>query len=323
MTLMPKNRTLAAAPLAGLVVMLAFGSACGATWEEPFDGKFSKNYYVEPQAKGQGWNHTRINPATGYSGKAGEVSIVKAPVRKGSGAMRCVSKDGKRMELELVNRGEKDSPRLNQHSWAGISILFPAAAAPTGGFCIQWHGGMPNKAQGKEYARGPEAALRISGRQLIYWNNFKESKSAEGGKRRATLVEDVQPGRWYDFVFHHYFSLKDDGLIEIWVNGKKVYTEKGCNAFYYRSQFAFKFGLYGSGSKGAIFFDEAKVMTGAGSYEEVAPGGAKAVSADGGSPGRPTDAGAPRFYGFQGPAAGLGTVVRAIPAVPGIWDRSH
>jgi hypothetical protein len=76
-------------------------------------------------------------------------------------------------------------------------------------------------------------------------------------------------------VFHHYFSLKDDGLTEIWVLGRKLYSQKGCNAFYYRSKFAFKFGSYGSGTGGTILFDEAKVMTGAGSYEQVSPGGAR------------------------------------------------
>jgi len=256
--------------------MISFGSACGATWEESFDGKFSKNYYVEPQAKGEGWSHRRIHPATGYSGSAGEVSIVESPARLGRGAMKCVrSENGRRMELELVNRDEKNSPRLNQHFWAGISILVPESGAANGGMCIQWHGGMPNAAQGKEYARGPEACLRFDNGQFIYWNNSKASKSAEAVRKRATLVEKAKPGQWYDFVFHHFFSLKDDGLTEIWVNGKKVYTQNGCNAFYYRSQFAFKFGLYGSGSPGTLYFDEAKVMTGSGSYEQVAPGGTK------------------------------------------------
>lgn len=269
------NRVVTTVYIAALAVMVSIGSACGATWQESFDGKFSRKYFVEPQAAGQGWNNQRINPATGYSGAAGEVSIVRIPLRKGSGAMKCVNKDGKRMELELVSRHEGDSPRLNRHCWAAVSILMPADIAPTGGFCVQWHGGEPNKAQGKEYAHGPEAALRISDGQFVYWNNFKASKSAEAGKRRIPIVEKIRPGKWYDFVFHHYFSLKDDGLTEIWVDGKKVYTDKGCNAFYYRPKFAFKFGAYATGSRGTLYFDEAKVITGSGSYQEVAPGGAK------------------------------------------------
>ena len=108
-------------------------------------------------------------------------------------------------------------------------------------------------------------------------------------------MEKAQPGQWYDFVFHHYFSIGDDGLTDIWVKGKKVYSQKGCNAFYYRSKFAFKFGSYGSGTGGTIYFDEAKVVTGAGSYEQVSPGGAhplpEAETAATPSPAKPNPAG--------------------------------
>jgi len=242
--------------------MISAGSAFGGKWEESFEGKFSKAYFVEPQAKGQGWNRRKINPDTGYSGKAGEMRIVEAPIRKGKGAMRCVNKDGKRMEFELVSRHEKGSPRLNDHCWAAISILMPPSDAPTGGFCIQWHGGVPNRAQGKEYARGPEAALRIKKKEMVYWSNSKASKSAKAGRERVTIVKNAKPGKWYDFMFHHFFSLKDNGVAEIWVNRRRVYAKRGCNAFYYRSTFSFKFGAYGSGSRGTLYFDEAKVETG-------------------------------------------------------------
>lgn len=264
------------AHIAGLVAMISITSACGATWEESFDGKFAKSYFVEPEVTGGGWSNTRINPATGYSGKAGSVSLVKTPARKGGGAIRCIrAEGGRRMEFELVNRDEDDSPRLNQQSWAGLSILVPETGAANKGMCIQWHGGMPGKAQGKEYAQGPECCLRFDDGKFIYCSNAKESKEAEPIKRATTIVENVKPGEWYDFVFHQFFSLKDDGLTEVWVNGKKVYTQKGANCFYYRTKFAFKFGMYGTGTPGAIYFDQAKVMTGAGSYEQVAPGGAK------------------------------------------------
>lgn len=274
------QRTIATiALMAGLVAVISTGSAFGATWEESFDGKFAKKYYVEPQLKGKGWTQAKINPASGYSDGAGEVSLVETPTRRGKGAMKCVRKEeGSRMELELVNRDEKESPRLNQHCWAGISILIPKSGAANGQMCIQWHGGMPGLAQGKEYGHGPECCLRVKDGQFVFHNTSKASKAAEAVQKVAAVVEEAKPGAWYDFVFHHYFSLKDDGLIEIWVNGKKVYTQKGCNVFYYRSKFAFKFGLYASGTPGALYFDEAKVVTGSGSYEQVSPGGAKPMA---------------------------------------------
>ena len=284
----PQRTTVATARLAGLLLAATLiGSSSAATWAESFEGRFSKNYFVEPQDKGGAWSNVRINSAQGYSGSAGEISLVKTPARKGTGAMKCVRMEkGRRMEFELVNRDENDSPRMNQHCWAAISILVPEGSMAHSGMVIQWHGGVPNAAQGKEYAQGPEACLRLDNGQFIYRTNFKQSKQSEPGTRVTTLVEKAKPGEWYDFVFHHYFSLKDDGLTEIWVQGRKVHAEKGCNAFYYRGKFAFKFGSYGSGTGGTLYFDEAKVVTGAGSYEQVAPGGGKplASSADSSTP---------------------------------------
>jgi hypothetical protein len=269
---LPQRTGLRSAHMVGLLSVASLvGSLPAATWTESFEGRFSKDFFVEPQEMGGGWSNVRINPASGYSGNAGEVSLVKTPARKGTGAMMCVrGEKGRRMEFELVNRDENDSPRLNQHCWSAISILVPEGSMTHSGMVIQWHGGVPNAAQGKEYAQGPEACLRLDNGQFIYRTNYKDSKQSDPGNRTATLVEKVKPGAWYDFVFHQYFSLTDDGLTEIWVNGRKVYTQKGSNAFYYRGKFAFKFGSYGSGTGGTLFFDEARVITGAGSYEQVA-----------------------------------------------------
>lgn len=272
----PHKTSAAFAVITGLFSIFSATSANGATWAESFEGRFARNYFVEPQEMNGGWSNLRINPAAGYSGSAGEVNIVKTPARIGNGAMKCVrTQQGRRMEFELVNRDENDSPRLNQQCWAAVSILVPAASVTHSGMVIQWHGGFPGKAQGQEYAQGPEACLRLDNEQFTFHTNFKESKQTAPGSRVAKLVEKAQPGQWYDFVFHHYFSLNDDGLTEIWVQGRKLYSQKGCNAFYYRSKFAFKFGSYGSGTGGTILFDEAKVMTGAGSYEQVSPGGTR------------------------------------------------
>ena len=260
----------------GLISAISTMPVNGATWAESFDGRFAKNYFVEPQEMNGGWSNMRINPAAGYSGRAGAVNIVKMPARIGNGAMKCVrTQQGRRMEIELVNRDENDSPRIGQHCWAALSILVPEAGMKHSGMVIQWHGGAPNAGNGKEYAQGPEACLRLDNGQFIYRSNYKRSKAATPGNRETKILEKATPGQWYDFVFHHYFSLGDDGLTEIWLQGKRICSDKGPNAFYYRSKFAFKFGSYGSTTGGTIFFDEAKVMTGSGSYDQIATAKAK------------------------------------------------
>ncbi|RLS79025.1 MAG: pectate lyase [Planctomycetota bacterium] len=259
-----------------LTLTILSGTSSGTSWEESFEGKFKKSYLVEPQEMGGGWSNLGINPAAGYSGKAGEVTLTNTPTRNGGGALKCVRSDkGRRMEFELVNRDETDSPRIGQHCWAALSILVPEASMNHSGMVIQWHGGVPNAGNGKEYAQGPEACLRLDNGQFIYRSNFKLSKAAPPGNRETRLLEKATPGQWYDFVFHHYFSLGDDGLTEIWLQGKRVCSDKGPNAFYYRSKFSFKFGSYGSTTGGTIYFDEAKVLTGSGSYDQIARGKAK------------------------------------------------
>jgi hypothetical protein len=112
------------------------------------------------------------------------------------------------MEFELENREEMDSPRIGEHCRAVVSIMAPAESLSHSGMVVQWHGGFPGKAEGKEYAQGPEACLRLDNRRFIYQTNYKQSKEAESSNRVETLVEKVVQGQWYDFFFHDFFSLK-------------------------------------------------------------------------------------------------------------------
>jgi hypothetical protein len=76
-----------------------FGTSSGAIWEESFEGKFKKSYFVEPQEMGGGWSNLRMNPAAGYSGKAGDLSLTKTPNCNGGGALKNVRSDkGRRMD---------------------------------------------------------------------------------------------------------------------------------------------------------------------------------------------------------------------------------
>ena len=106
----PQKTSAALALVVGLFPIISANHANGATWAESFEGRFARNYFVEPQEMNGGWSNMRINPAAGYSGRAGAVNIVKTPVRVGNGAMKCErTQQGRRMELELVNRDENEA----------------------------------------------------------------------------------------------------------------------------------------------------------------------------------------------------------------------
>jgi hypothetical protein len=96
---LPQQTGLRSAHMVGLLSVASLvGALPAATWTESFEGRFSKDFFVEPQDMGGGWSNVRINPASGYSGNAGEVSLVKTPARKGPGAMMCVrGEKGRRM----------------------------------------------------------------------------------------------------------------------------------------------------------------------------------------------------------------------------------
>src|SRR5207302_810153 len=40
-------------------------------------------------------------------------------------------------------------------------------------------------------------------------------------------VNDVARNKWYDFVYHVKWSSGSDGLMEVWLNGKKVGSRQG------------------------------------------------------------------------------------------------
>lgn len=91
-------------------------------------------------------------------------------------------------------------------------------------------------------------------------------------------IQEIQKGVWNDVVMHVYWSDKDDGFVECWLNGNLITPYNGTDyKFYKRNLFNragnyFKFGQYRGAVKplytNAVYFDAVKIGT---SYAEVAP----------------------------------------------------
>jgi len=154
--------------------------------------------------------------------------------------------NGKRAEVFF--KAEKTLP---VERWYAFNIWLPASfvydSLPE--IVAQWHG-TPDFDLGENY-RSPAVDLMIQkgewhletrwASQAVNDNNsltgsFTGKSSIPFGK---TVTE-----KWTQWIFHIKFSYKNDGLLEVWKDGAKIYSRKGPN--YYNDKLGpyFKFGIY-------------------------------------------------------------------------------
>lgn len=123
----------------------------------------------------------------------------------------------------FTERAELDSgrhPFLGRDVWYGFSFLVPPDFPIVENRLViaQWK---------QEGVSAPLIALRYRGGKLYLTTS--DFGSVEGAKRRHDLPE-IQPGKWIDMVFHVRFSLKHDGIVELWMNGIPVVARNGLTA---------------------------------------------------------------------------------------------
>lgn len=154
------------------------------------------------------------------------IRIVDAPDLPGKKAVRFSVVRGPdifRSELSLPH--EKG---WNER-WYGARMLIPKEwvrdpAAPVD-IVMQWHA-IP----GDFRATFPNLAIAVGDDRWIVRQSFGDPKTTP--TRRETKLEDrVQPGVWTAWVIHARWSPKDDGLVQIWKDGKVVADLKGPNTY--------------------------------------------------------------------------------------------
>ena len=229
--------------------------------------------------------------------RAGLVQIVDKPLRAGAHAVRfeVPRRLGSfRSELALSS-----VPMFSDY-WYGFSIFIPkdwTNDPQDGDIVAQWHGAANQdkkqfKVEGDSKGRPPVSLSLHDDRWEITfnwssavvktaqdWENFKtEREKKEIGK--------FQKGVWTDWVFHAHWSYKEDGLVEVWQNGKQVVNRKGPNCYNDPNGPYFKVGIYHPAWKDikadtfnqqkliiprkVIYHDEVRVIPN-GKYEDVAP----------------------------------------------------
>ncbi len=228
-------------------------------------------------------------------GNAPVVVTAPEPVRHGRFSMKSVLDRDKspvsyRTEVIPFLTEKRQSPQLGEDYWYGFSIYFPADWTDDNIWEIvaQWHG-VPDRDLG-EVSRNPVIAFHSDGRTLKItniWDTARHTQKAQQKREArysggATLWEaPIRKVHWTDWVIHVKWSFKDDGLVEIWENGKQVAKRSGPNTFNDKNAPFFKLGIYkgwrhrrtpaGKVRRRVIYHDEVRFAGPHGTYDDVAP----------------------------------------------------
>jgi hypothetical protein len=154
------------------------------------------------------------------------IKLVDAPGLPGKQAVRFSV-----VRAPGVFRSEISLPHENgwNERWYGERVLIPKEwvrdpAKPVD-IVMQWHA-LP----GDFRATFPNLQISVGDDRWLMRQSFGDPKTAP--TRRETKFEDrVEPGVWTRWVVHAKWSPKDDGLIQVWKDGKLVADLKGPNTY--------------------------------------------------------------------------------------------
>jgi hypothetical protein len=217
--------------------------------------------------------------------EGGSLTNVSSPVRFGKGALR-VNCSGVRAELKGNGAGGPNKPEWKER-WFAVSVYIPNEFKGNKGgsaMFLQIH----ERPDSCENWRSPPLNFSMRGEEMwitVKWDPDACSKgggvpSGGGEKQIWKDAASKYKGRWSDWVIHTIWSYKDDGLTEAWVDGKKVVTYRGPNAYNDSKEYYWKSGMYKRFSGSTMhYMDELRMGNENATYEDMAPG----------NPGQPTE----------------------------------
>lgn len=105
---------------------------------------------------------------------------------------------------------------------------------------MQWHAVLGSERVDRDF---PELAIAVKGDRWSIQRAFGPTSDIKRDSK--TLDELVQKGVWSSWVIHAKWSSGDDGLLQIWKDGKVVWEVQGPNAYASRARTPyFKTGIY-------------------------------------------------------------------------------
>ena len=192
------------------------------------------------------------------------------------------------VDRKAVFHGHKSRKVLGAETWYGFSVYFPTEGTRdelNNWLFFQIHASADKRL--KEASRNPPFSLTLTKdglRGAWKWDPDEKSLTTSGkGTEHYTIPGDKADylDRWVDFVVHVKvdYSEAKTGLIELWVDGKKVLNEHNIQFGYNDDKGIYpSWGMYFNGDLSVmendhyLYLDDIKMTDSSNaSYEDVAP----------------------------------------------------
>lgn len=165
------------------------------------------------------------------------------------------NKKSVRFEVDVHNYlGEKGirsefafASETHPERWYGLSIFAPQSYLPDPEpeIVTQWHNNPDFKLA--EGWLSPSLSMWVQNGHWItrtLWDTSRVTFQNMWQGQTAADLGPVEIGKWTNWVFHIKFSYKNDGLTEVYKNGKRVYLREGPNSFNDEQLPYWKVGIY-------------------------------------------------------------------------------
>ncbi|MCJ7758270.1 MAG: heparin lyase I family protein [Gillisia sp.] len=163
--------------------------------------------------------------------------------------------------------------------WYGFSQYFPETYVPDSSeeIITQWQ---DQSVKGGGGNGSPSNAI-ITVDDKVQWMVQKDADANNSTDYidLGTIPKNI----WIDWVVHIKYSQTNTGILEVWMDGKKVIDRQNMSNSYNDAAYPYlKFGLYKekwgpSTSERVIYFDEVKIGDSNSNYDEIKPGGSQAL----------------------------------------------
>ena len=193
------------------------------------------------------------------------MNIVTDPVFRGKKSVRFEIRE----DQPLVKRGKRSEVSIikglpSREMWYSFAIYFPSDGFEEDNqreVLNQWY-----------QNASPATSFRARHDRLLF------ESGAELDSRERIDMGPITKDTWHEVVFHFIHSHKDDGLAEVWYDGKKIITRHGGN-MYDDVLPKWKIGLYKDSfkhgtsivSRRVVYFDNIKVGSSENTYEDMIP----------------------------------------------------
>jgi hypothetical protein len=235
-----------------IIILLALSCTSKATFKRP---NISQKIVGNALPSSAGWHENVQNWRFNWPGKPHNLKIDESMTYKGEPTLRMELRQGEvwtgssgsqtyRMEMMP---SEKFAP-LDSTRFYSCNILLPRDFPIEDNRLVLMQWWPQTKSELGEVGRSPSLSLRFGDGFLtatVRHSDLHVVTDAEAVPREKIFkTNKFKLGIWHQFVFQAHWSIKDDGFVKMWWNGKQVADYKGPVGYDDEQGPIFKFGMY-------------------------------------------------------------------------------